>query len=662
VCARLSYDGVVAPSALIRDFAQHTRDQPGIEPDVIDTLVEFKESYFGDPDPARWRTDVLRELLLDLLPRKVSAPEDWFAAVVPTTTVYLTYLRDRHRLAQGSDPAPDLLAELDRVGDRVLAASRDPRRFGMAKAIFSSVGFDAQASDPAAAAMEAFNALPFGQRAAILDPAARRSGLPAPSLDDEESWADDESWDDEDDEGLEWPDLPLTWLPPVTELAAAARSAPLVAALARLAAWNGAGHKVTRQEVLPLPDARRVCADLGLPLPAGAVRSAEGIPALHRLWSLATETGLIEIERRTARRGPAADALTGRGGDPDAVVAWWAELLEACLIWGVEFADRPEPDRPDAEDGRPDPDDDPDPDLEDAVDGALVVTLSELYGGTSVPLDDLQEIVLSTVEDDYEDVIAPLAVDRDELRRTAGRRWSAHLAQLVELGAVADTDGWISLTPLGRAGLRTLARQEGAEAPLADDPAALDAGTLLGAYPALGDLVADPLLAAWVAARGPERATAEVLDVARTGTAAVRMTAVTVLGETLGDHLRGPGRPDLEALREDPVLGFAAHLLLAEPDQEEALPPALRQWAALEGVALAAEVGALDDPDTAAVIWDTLEAQADLDSAWRSPHPQLIETLEVIAKRHPKGRVRKAAKKAIFKAGRGAAPAGPGGE
>ena len=234
----------MASSALIRDFARHARDLPDVEPDVIDTLVDFKESYFDDPDPARWRVDMLRELLLDILPRKVTAPDDWFAAVVPTTTAYLGFLRDGQRLAPGSDPATVLLAAVERIGGGVQAASRDPRNFGMA--ILSSVGGLApSAADPGRALMDTFNALPDAERAAILDPSLR-GGLGLPP------WlvphpGDDDSWDEDSGDDREWPDLPLTWLPPVTELASEGRSAPLVAALTRLVTWNGARHKVTQQ-------------------------------------------------------------------------------------------------------------------------------------------------------------------------------------------------------------------------------------------------------------------------------------------------------------------------------------------------------------------------------------------------------------------------------
>lgn len=622
---------IVAIPSVISDFARHSEHQSDVEPDIIETLADFKESYFGDPDPTRWQADVLRELMLGVLPRKVTADEDWFAAVVPTTRAYLEFLSTRKRLARGSDPVPILLAEVDRIGDGVIAASRDPRNFGMAKSILSAVGFDPSVPDSISTAMEAFNALPDEQRAAILDPALGAGNLLAPSP------FEDDAFEDADEI---WPSLPLTWLPPVDELAAAVRSAPLVESLLQLAAWNGVSHKVTRQEVLALPAARRACADLGLPLPATAVRAASQIPALHRLWSLATDSEILEIDGSLAVRGEAADLLTDPGQATEAVVAWWIELFASCLDWGIDVAEDPDLDDDEDEEGE----------ILDVVDDVLTATLAELYPGIGVPASGLEEVITATVEESCAEYLGFIELSREELVRVARQRWTAHVAQLVDLGAAAVEDDILSLTPLGRVGVRALALAAGADAPLADDPAALDAATLLESLPLLGTPVAEPLLAAWSGARSPDRATQELLDAARTGAASVRMAAVTVLMELFQDHITGAGRPHFEALRDDPVLGLSAHILLTQPGQALSLPPPLRQWAALEAVAVAVESGVLDEAESAAKVWELVDTDADLDSAWRRPHPQLIEILEAVATRHPKGRTRKAAKKALFKA------------
>jgi hypothetical protein len=583
----------------------------------------------------------------------VTAPDEWFAAVTPTTRAYLEFLVDRGRLAPGSDSARALLATVDRIGDRVLTASRDPRNFGMAKSIFMTAGFDPSLSDPAGAAIEAFNALPDAERAAVVDPALGRVGpgdvLHLPDLGDlADRWGR--------------PHLPMVWLPPPAELAPAVRAAPLVQDLLQLATWNGSRHKVTRSEVLPLADARHACADLGLPVPPGPLRSAAQIPALARLWSLALDSELLEIARRTAVRGDAVDLLIDPESDPDDVVSWWVRLLDACLADGPDWADEDDEDDEDEDDQLDgdedeDEDNDSDEDIAEAVDEVLSPLLVELYSEGRTSLDVLEQAVQEMAEEMLASMWVAEGIPENQMRQQTLQRWRAHVAQLVDVGAVTVEDGGLDLTPLGRVGVRAIALDDGGEAPLIDDPAALDADTLLKAAYPLGESVRHPLLAAWSAARRPAQAVDEILEAARRGgTAQTRSTASAVLRATFGDHLRGAGRLHLEALRDDPVFGAYAHLLLTEPGQAPQLPPRLRQWTALEAVAVAVEGGALDEvspgrqTDFLSALWQIVEEDADLDSAWTSSHPELVDVLGAIAAHHPKGRIRKAAKKALFKA------------
>jgi hypothetical protein len=675
---------VVATPAVIRDFVRRVRNQPGIEPDVIETLVEFKDSYFADPDPAHWTVDVVEELLLEILPRKVTAPDEWFAAVTPTTRAYLQFLADRDRMSPGSDQASTLLAAVDQIGDRALAASRDPRNFGTAKAILTRVGFDPSLPDPAGAALEAFNALPYAERAAAIDPALRGPGFraalnppdrdqqPGPDepFDLDELLGPDEPFDlDEllalaEPDDADGPSLPMIWLPPAPELAAAVRSAPLVTGLLRLTAWNGAGRKVTRRNLLPLAEARHACADLGLPLPSGKLRSAEHLPALHRLWILALDRELLQIAGGQARRGEAAELLADPAADPGEVVEWWVSLLDACLVEGLGLADEDEGDDEDddidgTEDvaGADDEDEAPEDDVVEAVEDVLPLVLREMYSSGRVPLAAMDKAVQEMVHEILHGLFTATDLTDDRVNALALRGWRAHVDQLVDLGAATIEDGGLDLTPLGRAGMRAIALDDGGHAPLIDDPASLDATTLLQALTPLGESVRTPLLAEWSATRPPTQAIDQVLDAARAGTAITRMTASTVLRDLYADHLSGAGRALLLALRDDPVLAAYAHVLLTEPGQPVHLPPHLKQWTALEAVALALEGGAFDsegdpahDPDSLAFLWQIVDQDADLGTAATSPHPQLGDILNAIATHHPQGRTRKAAKKALFKA------------
>jgi hypothetical protein len=146
----------------------------------------------------------------------------------------------------------------------------------------------------------------------------------------------------------------------------------------------------------------------------------------------------------------------------------------------------------------------------------------------------LDEAVVETVHEILGSLFAAIDLPQDRVRSQALHRWRAHVDQLVELGAAAIDDGELDLTPLGRAGVCAIALDDGAQAPLINDPATLDAATLLRALAPLGESVGAPLLTAWSAARPPAQAVGELLDAARAGTPGTRMTATTVLRATVG--------------------------------------------------------------------------------------------------------------------------------
>src|SRR3954452_7810489 len=218
--------GTVARN-VVSAFAEWAQGRPGIEPDVVETLVDLKANYLDDAQPTRWRSGDLTDLLLELVPRKVTADDEWYAAAVPTTRAFLTRLHQNGALHRASAPLSSLLAELDEIEGEFLQAVRDPARFGMAKSILGAVGLGTEDLPDAAkldAATARFNALPFEQRDAAL---ARF--LP-----------DDGEDDDEDDVQEDLPtELPAVRLAPVHELAEAARRSVLMQALRQLDEWLG---------------------------------------------------------------------------------------------------------------------------------------------------------------------------------------------------------------------------------------------------------------------------------------------------------------------------------------------------------------------------------------------------------------------------------------
>src|SRR3954451_3317793 len=129
--------GTVARN-VVSAFAEWAQGRPGIEPDVVETLVDLKANYLDDAQPTRWRSGDLTDLLLELVPRKVTADDEWYAAAVPTTRAFLTRLHQNGEPHRASAPLSSLLAELDEIEGEFLQAVRDPSRFGMAKSILGA--------------------------------------------------------------------------------------------------------------------------------------------------------------------------------------------------------------------------------------------------------------------------------------------------------------------------------------------------------------------------------------------------------------------------------------------------------------------------------------------------------------------------------------------
>src|SRR3954464_8163248 len=59
--------GTVARN-VVSAFAEWAQGRPGIEPDVVETLVDLTANYLDDAQPTRWRSGDLTDLLLELVP------------------------------------------------------------------------------------------------------------------------------------------------------------------------------------------------------------------------------------------------------------------------------------------------------------------------------------------------------------------------------------------------------------------------------------------------------------------------------------------------------------------------------------------------------------------------------------------------------------------
>jgi hypothetical protein len=130
--------------------------------------------------------------------------------------------------------------------------------------------------------------------------------------------------------------FPAITLPPLAELAAAARAVPLVNDALHLAAWCAPGRQVTSKGVLRPPVARDAVEELRLwqrdealtdprvrANALAALRSAGDLPVLDMPWRFGTANGLIAIRSGRAVPGPELPDPA----DSERLLACWREAL-----------------------------------------------------------------------------------------------------------------------------------------------------------------------------------------------------------------------------------------------------------------------------------------------------------------------------------------------
>jgi hypothetical protein len=654
----------MAPT-LVERFTQWAQGRDGIEPDVVETLTEFKRDFLGDAQAGRWRAGDLTAVLLDLVPAKVSADDAWYDSVVPTMQAFIRFAHSEGLLHRGSAPSSALLDELTDIEGDFADAVRDPSRFGLAKAVMSAIG-DVDLTDPGAiqAAMEQFNALPEEERRAITDPAMERAlgggdarpdgpfgGFTShiPGLDDDE--------DLDEDDGP--PQLPMVRLAPVGELVEAARSCVAWQQVQTLTDWLGESRRITAKGVLRLPDARSACRRMGFravpdwanqpwldrarlveeghteadlpPLPEPPVRSAREIDALQRVWLLAQLGGWIEVDERLARRGPAWSAV--QAGDEPTDLQLWTLLFTSALELGMGAADARRY-----------------PVTDDKPVAAVIHALMSSYVGERHTVGELLDEMLHAEED----LLGETSLEPETeqmLCRIEERRIRQHLSRLVDLGAITvDEDGAVTLTPLGVWGMNQQLESIGLLAPAFGDVTEMDARELLVRTECLSVEEAETIRAEWIGTRSHREAADAFLAAAREGSAMMRVAVMSVLEDDLDDVAIDAARPHLD----HPTLGRHVRLLLIRHQEleESALTHEDRRWLAVES--LAALLEDVEPPvhadDLLEEGWLVAEDALELSTAWKIDHPQLLMVLDAVASGHPRDGVRAAARKAARKA------------
>lgn len=318
--------------------------------DRIAILLLARADHLDRPDPTRWRSGDVHELLMTyVVPRQVDV---WNLAEhgVQTIRDYLLFLDATDRLHPASARVSTLLKELDRLAPKYPAAMADTSRWRLAKRVFTAIIADGIALDAEPAVLDAwaqrFSARDAPGRREVLGElmdrhpdyatgrivihdgqvAVLRAGLPAVKH-------------------LVWPDLacdcgceqpvqfPPIALPDPAVLAkdVAVDGAGLLRQLAALAGWVGAGRTLDDRGEIRKSQHGDLLAALGLPTDPG---QRSEVPALTRLWRLAIEFDIIQIRRTRVALGAGAElvsaALSG-AGSPQPTLDLWCELADALV-------------------------------------------------------------------------------------------------------------------------------------------------------------------------------------------------------------------------------------------------------------------------------------------------------------------------------------------
>ena len=451
--------------------------------------------------------------------------------------------------------------------------------------------------------------------------------------------------------------LPAVRLPAVAELAAQARTAPLMAKLEALAAWLG-------QEGRPV-----TTADQLLAADAAAAASAVEIPPeyLTYLWEYALAAHWVEFADEPGGRSRAVPGVTAwrwASGDDVGTVRVWTVVFAAVLAYTLDVGAAL-----DARAARK---------LRFQGQGVVAAMLLFLDRRTAMSVADVRDVVRSGALSGRKSARARRAWDA--WTRNHGDPVGWLLAELAELDAIAvppSGDGFvvpddedavvIALAPLALWGLREQLRLEGIEIPqIAMTGEPLRAADLVALVGSLSDAEFEAEAAAWVASHGPDRAARDLLAFAAFSGPQPRLVAVNLTRQI------GPGanlawrdamqRPELRGYARVALSALAAELpestqpMVLDPDPDDLT------WMATDLLALACGD---EDPDPDEIAAQFAEAVPRGEESWiiglmsRSSHPDVAQVLTVLGRYHPDRRVAKEARRAARAVARNRPPARP---
>ncbi|MFC6084939.1 hypothetical protein [Sphaerisporangium aureirubrum] len=384
------------------------------------------------------------------------------------------------------------------------------------------------------------------------------------------------------------------------ELAASVLEVPLVRDAVRLAGWTGS-REVT-PEGMPLPeDADLAVADLGLDL-----------ARLRLVWIVAVNTGLLRISRASASPGP---------GLPPGLLEFWDGVV-------MDVLDRTDEGLTGSA----------------VVDEHLTEMLATIYATTDgITYGALVEGMLQA----HEIACQARPGEMRRLREILPAELDGALDLLRYCGLFRQDGDAVRLSPLGVWAVRQDLLREGHDAPLlseVEEFAELSAVELVEAMLSGQAPSSAPTL--WVERRAAEDAARELIKVAASGTAGQRGVIGTVL-EEMGPEAEPAMR---EALAEPAMWRHAAVWLGVRDLDAPALSEEDGTWLAVDTLATLLYI---PDVQEAMGEFEALEPGDELlrliEDISRSPHPDALAVLDLLATRHPDTVTAKAARKAAMK-------------
>ena len=451
-------------------------------------------------------------------------------------------------------------------------------------------------------------------------------------------------------EALGLPDaLPPIRLQPEAELAAEARTAPLVRQLAALVEWVGKdGREVDEVGDLTLEDAAEAA-------------EAAGVSVLDFtfLWEYALSVEwLVYDEEDEDRAVPGETADDWASGSDDRVLAAWSATMAAVL---GETLDLYGPDL-DLED---EDEDEEDFDFDFAGQGMAMGILLFLARREGLTIEEFAEVLWENAagghDEDDEEAHEEIAEGRAEWEVAYGDAAALLLGKLTEVRAVSVDDDVVKLTPLALAALHEQLVEAGVEIPLLPQTAAeLSGAELLAMAAGVTDTEFEEEVEGWTAARGADAAARELLELAvesEPGERMIAVAAVTSLGAAAEPawresltvlELRAYAKVALAQLSGADLEGDGADL----PAELEMTPEDLA-WVATDLLTLAIDEE-FPDPEYLAVSFrEAVPAGREsmlFDGMARSLHPDTVDVLEHLGEYHPDKQIAKAARSAAHKA------------